>query len=77
MSSQPKLPGTVATRPVAAAGSATAWSIAIFSSMGHRSSIDVGSVAIARSPAASWGRCSASRSISTVARATNMPAFQR
>ena len=40
--------GTTATRPASAAGSATAWSSAIFGSVGHSSSSRAGSAAIAR-----------------------------
>ena len=43
MSSQPKPAGTVATRPASAAGSATAWSSAIFGRVGQSSSSRDGS----------------------------------
>ena len=72
-----KSPGTTATTPMSAAGSATAWSIAIFSSVGQISSNREGSAAMARNPAASSGCHRPKRSSSVAARTTNMPAFQR
>ena len=77
MSSQPNEPGTTATLPAAAAGSATAWSMAILGRLGQTSSRVAGSAAIPRSAAAKSGSWSASRSSSTDGRTTNMPAFQR
>ena len=60
-----------------AAGSATAWSSAIFGSEGHTSVSVSGAAATARSDAANSGCHAPSRSSSTVGRTTNMPAFQR
>ena len=77
MSSQANSPGTVATRPSAAAGSATAWSMAIFGRVGQTSSSRPGDAARSRSDAAKPGWRAASRSSSTLGRTTNMPAFQR
>ena len=77
MSSQANSPGTVATRPSAAAGSATAWSMAIFGRVGQTSSSRSGDAARSRSDAAKPGSRAASRSSSTRGRTTNIPAFQR
>ncbi len=65
-SSQPNEPGTVATRPAAAAGSAMAWSIAMRGRSGHSSDSSAGSAAMRRSAAAKAASCSARRSSSTV-----------
>ena len=48
MSSQANAPGTVATRPASAAGSATAWSMAIFGRVGQTSSSRSGDAARSR-----------------------------
>ena len=77
MSSHPMAAGTTETRPARAAGSATAWSMAILRRLGQRSRMRDSSPAIVRRALVISGCSSASISSSVVAPTTNMPAFQR